>query len=74
MQNKLNVTLEYPRKIFRISKFSSKFKSPQYISYLEKNRFFYMTIWDEDYPKLLREIQDPPFVLYGKGEKIFSIK
>ncbi len=45
---------------------------PQYISYLEKNRFFYMTIWDEDYPKLLREIQDPPFVLYGKGEKRFS--
>ena len=33
-----------------------------------------MTIWDKDYPKLLREIQDPPFVLYGKGEKDFSIK
>ena len=47
---------------------------PQYISYLEKNRFFYMTIWDEDYPKLLREIQDPPFVLYGKGEKDFLDK
>ena len=47
---------------------------PQYISYLEKNRFFYMTIWDEDYPKLLREIQDPPFVLYGKGEKDFLNK
>ena len=29
---------------------------PQYISYLEKNRIFYMTIWDKDYPKLLREI------------------
>ncbi|PFE26193.1 DNA-protecting protein DprA [Bacillus anthracis] len=46
----------------------------QYISYLEDNRIFYMTIWDEDYPKLLREIQDPPFVLYGKGEKIFLNK
>ncbi len=33
-----------------------------------------MTIWDEDYPKLLREIQDPPFVLYGKGEKDFLNK
>lgn len=47
---------------------------PQYISYLEKNRIFYMTIWDKDYPKLLREIQDPPFVLYGKGEKDFLNK
>ena len=46
----------------------------QYISYLEENRIFYMTIWDEDYPKLLREIQDPPFVLYGKGEKDFLNK
>ncbi|PEW96007.1 DNA-protecting protein DprA [Bacillus cereus] len=46
----------------------------RYISYLEKNRIFYMTIWDEDYPKLLREIQDPPFVLYGKGEKDFLSK
>ncbi|PEF34409.1 DNA-processing protein DprA, partial [Bacillus wiedmannii] len=46
----------------------------QYISYLEKNRIFYMTIWDEDYPQLLREIQDPPFVLYGKGEKYFLNK
>lgn len=72
MQNKWNVTLEYPRKIFRISKFSSKFKSPAiYILFKEKSNF-YMTIWDKDYPKLLREIQDPPFVLYGKGEKDFQ--
>ena len=42
---------------------------PQYISYLEKNRIFYMTIWDKDYPKLLREI-----LLYGKGEKDFLNK
>ncbi|MCU4988528.1 DNA-processing protein DprA [Bacillus cereus] len=47
---------------------------PQYISYLKKNRIFYMTIWDEDYPQLLREIQDPPFVLYGKGKKDFLNK
>ncbi|MGH1285220.1 DNA-processing protein DprA [Bacillus toyonensis] len=43
----------------------------QYISYLERNQIFYVTIWDENYPQLLREIQDPPFVLYGKGEKSF---
>jgi len=47
---------------------------PKYISYLEENRLFYTTIWDEDYPQLLREIQDPPFVLYGKGKKNFLNK
>ncbi|MGE7880718.1 DNA-processing protein DprA [Bacillus sp. NPDC094077] len=46
----------------------------KYISYLEKNRIFYITIWDENYPQLLREIQDPPFVLYGKGERSFLDK
>jgi DNA processing protein len=30
---------------------------------------FFVTIWDEDYPPLLREIPDPPFVLYGKGNR-----
>ena len=74
MQNKLNVTLNILEKSSELVNFLQSSNLPQYISYLEKNRFFYMTIWDEDYPKLLREIQDPPFVLYGKGEKIFSIK
>lgn len=42
MQNKWNVTLEYPRKIFRISKFSSKFKSPAiYILFREKSNLLY---------------------------------
>lgn len=47
---------------------------PQYISYLEKNRIFYMTIWDEDYPQLLREIQDPPLCYMEKERRVFSIK
>ena len=73
-ENKWNTTLEYPRKIFRTSKISSKFKpSAIYILFREKS-YFYITIWDEDYPQLLREIQDPPFVLYGKGEKDFLNK
>ncbi|WP_242270748.1 DNA-processing protein DprA [Bacillus cereus group sp. BfR-BA-01310] len=46
----------------------------QYVSQLEKKRIFYITIWDKDYPQLLREIQDPPFVLYGKGERGFLNK
>lgn len=46
----------------------------QYVSQLEKKKIFYITIWDKDYPQLLREIQDPPFVLYGKGERDFLNK
>ncbi|KZD32990.1 DNA-protecting protein DprA [Bacillus mycoides] len=46
----------------------------QYVSQLEKKRIFYITIWDKDYPQLLREIKDPPFVLYGKGERDFLNK
>lgn len=28
-----------------------------------------LTIWDEDYPKLLAEIYDPPTIIYYKGNK-----
>lgn len=37
--------------------------------HLEKQNLFYVTIWDENYPELLREIADPPYVLYGKGNR-----
>lgn len=40
-----------------------------YIQQLQDEHVFYMTIWDDDYPSLLREIPDPPYVLYGKGKK-----
>ena len=45
---------------------------PQYISYLEKNRIFYMTIWDKDYPKLLREIQRSSLCIIWKRREGFS--
>ena len=63
---------EYPRKIFRISKFSSKFKSPAiYILFREKSNL-YMTIWDKDYPKLLREIQRSSLCIIWKRREGFS--
>ncbi|HDX9576983.1 TPA: DNA-protecting protein DprA [Bacillus pseudomycoides] len=40
-----------------------------YVQQLQEEHVFYMTIWDDDYPSLLREISDPPYVLYGKGKK-----
>ncbi|KFN04370.1 DNA-protecting protein DprA [Bacillus clarus] len=59
------------KKSSELVKFLQTSNLPQYIFHLEKKQIFYMTIWDEDYPQLLREIQDPPFVLYGKGERDF---
>ncbi|HDX9609179.1 TPA: DNA-protecting protein DprA [Bacillus toyonensis] len=60
-----------PKKSAELVNFLQTSNLSQYISYLERNQIFYVTIWDENYPQLLREIQDPPFVLYGKGEKNF---
>ncbi|WP_242219506.1 DNA-processing protein DprA [Bacillus cereus group sp. BfR-BA-01380] len=39
------------------------------VQQLQDEHVFYMTIWDDDYPSLLRQIPDPPFILYGKGKK-----
>ena len=45
-----------------------------YIEYMEKNSIKMITIQDEKYPEKLRNIYDPPVVLYVKGnEKILQI-
>lgn len=69
-----NYTGISPEKSAELVHFLQNSNLLQYISYLERNQIFYVTIWDENYPQLLREIQDPPFVLYGKGEKNFLNK
>ncbi len=38
------------------------------IERLEKSRYFVITLEDEAYPSYLREIFDPPVVLYGAGQ------
>lgn len=35
---------------------------------LQRHDICYTTIFDDTYPSLLKEIVDPPFVLYGKGD------
>lgn len=57
------------KKSSELVKFLQTSTPSQCIHHLEKNHFFYVTIWDHDYPELLREIPDPPFVLYGKGQR-----
>ena len=44
-----------------------------YIQYMKKHKIKIITINDNNYPKMLRNIYDPPIVLYIKGNKeIFS--
>lgn len=43
------------------------FSIENYLKELKKKAVWYLTLLDEEYPQLLREIKNPPFVLYGKG-------
>lgn len=44
-----------------------RFGLNNYIDYLNKNNIKLITIFDKSYPKKLRNIYDPPLVLYAKG-------
>ena len=41
----------------------------KYLEYMQKNDIEMLTIYDKEYPKKLKEIYDPPAVLYIKGNK-----
>ncbi|MEY8347368.1 DNA-processing protein DprA [Bacillus cereus] len=58
-----------PKKSSELVSFLQTSIPAQCTRHLEEMGIFYVTIWDDDYPELLREISDPPFVLYGKGKR-----
>lgn len=58
-----------PKKSAELVSFLQTSTLAQCIHHLEEKHIFYVTIWDDDYPELLREISDPPFILYGKGKR-----
>ena len=51
----------------RISSSQTLERADQEFDWLTKNHFFVLTLEDEKYPDLLREIFDPPYVLYCAG-------
>lgn len=49
--------------------FRTKFSLSEYISMLTREHVSVLTLQDDRYPKLLKQISDAPFVLYVKGKK-----
>lgn len=45
-----------------------------YCDYMKNNAISYLTIYDDEYPRSLREINDSPKLLYYKGDNILNDK
>ena len=43
-------------------------KAEEQLKLIEKHGVKYVTVWDENYPRLLKRISDPPVVLFYKGK------
>ncbi len=64
------------RPFFRIVKhyeafllFRRTYNPEKEIQRIQNNGAWIMTQWHDDYPKLLKNISDPPICLYGKGDR-----
>ncbi len=47
--------------------FRKNFDFKKYKDQLRKQKIFFVTLLDREYPKLLKQISNPPIVLYAKG-------
>ncbi len=52
----------------RFDSFRKEFSIEKYKEDLEKKDVWFLILKDKEYPKLLSQIPNPPFVLYGKGQ------
>ena len=46
----------------------NKFEIEKYLGELKCRNVWFVTLLDKEYPGLLKEIKNPPFVLYGRGQ------
>ncbi len=51
----------------KLEEFKNKFSIEGYIKKLKEKNVWFVTLEDEEYPELLKEIKNPPFVLYWRG-------
>ncbi len=52
--------------------FRKDFSLHKYLEKLQNKKIKFLTLQDQEYPKLLAQIKNPPFVLYVKGDLDFS--
>lgn len=63
------LSIGIPRNVVSLLEETRKKLDPEnYAESIKKSGINWVTIFDEDYPNLLKEIYDPPLVLYFKGE------
>src|SRR3989344_5973508 len=59
----------------KFEEFREKFSLEDYLKELKEKDVWFLTLGDKEYPELLRQIKNPPFVLYGKGDpSILSVR
>lgn len=54
----------------KFENFREEFSIENYLKQLKEKEVWFVTLKDEDYPKLLRKIKNPPFILYGRGNPL----
>lgn len=61
--------ISLPEKILlAFLEFRKKFDPEKYLTELAKKEISFLTIKEKDYPESLKQISDPPFILYVKGK------
>ncbi|MBF8249771.1 MAG: Protecting protein DprA protein [Candidatus Levybacteria bacterium] len=59
----------------KFKRFCSEFSIEGYLKQLKEKDVWFVTLLDEDYPQILKEIKNPPFVLYGRGNSsVLSVR
>jgi len=62
-----------PSKIKEFNKYKNKFKAEKIAVDLKKENIKYLTLYDQKYPQKLKEIYDPPPVIFYKGILNFQL-
>lgn len=59
-------------KIFSdFDKFRKQFDIKKYQANLTQKNIWFISLCDKDYPKSLKKLENPPIVIYGKGERSY---
>jgi len=58
-----------PKTIDALNLFRNTYNPKEYIQKLEKNKIWYISQNDKEYPESLKKLPNPPIVVFGRGDK-----